>query len=312
MIGMPSYQLPNFIVIGAPRAGTTSLHYTLSQHPEICMSSFKEPNFFAFRDGDFDFEYPGLKENLISYSTASLEDYLKLFSEAKNEVAIGEISPYYMLSHGAANRIQALIPSVKIIAVLRNPVDRAYSHFTQDFRNSPELFPDFVKFCNLRDGSDLSRWSKYYLDISLYYDQLKRYFDCFERGHIKILLYEKLISEPELFFKEVFRFLNIDESFLVDFSLNYNRSGIPKNKALEYFLSRNSWKSSLKKLIPPVALNPLARLQNQLRNKNIVKPQTISKDDRKYLIEKYFYQDILKVQGLTQIDLAAWFLDLIY
>ena len=142
-------RLPNFFIVGAPKAGTTSLYAYLDQHPEVYMSPLKEPNYFAFelRAENFSKE----DQPRIAREAAALRDYLdgdmrdkrfgglvsdwldygKLFRNASTETAIGEASPMYLWSGSAAHNIARRLPHAKIIISLRNPVDRAYSQYLQ-------------------------------------------------------------------------------------------------------------------------------------------------------------------------------------
>ena len=137
--------MPNFLIIGAVKAGTTSLHDWLSQHPQIYMSSIKELNFFAFEGDNLEvFKGKFNKEYLAGFET-TLQGYRKHFQGVTNEIAIGESSPTYLYHPKAPERIQHYIPDVKLIAILRNPVERAYSNYLHTIRDSIEPFTDFAQ-----------------------------------------------------------------------------------------------------------------------------------------------------------------------
>ena len=124
--------MPNFLIIGAMKSGTTALYYYLEQHPQVYMSPVKEPNFFCSEensDGDF---------------ATRLGAYQDLFRDVSGEKAIGEASHCYLYEPEAAARIQEYITDAKLIAVLRDPVDRAYSHFLHMVRNGSEPLTDFA------------------------------------------------------------------------------------------------------------------------------------------------------------------------
>ena len=107
-------RLPNFLVIGAAKAGTTTVYQYLKQHPQVYMSPRKEPHFFS-KNGTKDYPIP------------TLEDYQALFQEASDEIAIGEASTSYLTHPQTAERIQYHIPHAKLIAILRDPANRTYS-----------------------------------------------------------------------------------------------------------------------------------------------------------------------------------------
>ena len=117
--------LPNFLVIGAPKAGTTSLHLHLRAHPEVFMPELKEPRFFG---------YEGEGERL-KFPIRTLEEYTALFDAVTDETAIGEATPHYLVYPGAAQRIHDLLPGARLIASLRDPVERSYSVYQMNLRN---------------------------------------------------------------------------------------------------------------------------------------------------------------------------------
>src|SRR3712207_4104321 len=123
--------LPNFLVIGAMKSGTTALYYYLEQHPEIYMSPVKEPNFFS-------------QENAADTVT-HIGTYEQLFKGASGKKAIGEASHSYLYEPRAAAEIRRYVPKVKLIAILRNPIDRAYSHFLHMVRSGTEPLDDFAQ-----------------------------------------------------------------------------------------------------------------------------------------------------------------------
>src|SRR6188508_1581564 len=122
-------KLPNFFIVGAPKAGTTSLYYYLKRHPEVFMSPIKEPNFFAYEET--------IKQNLYhkEKGVGTLEEYKDLFAEANGRhKAIGEASVSYLFYPPVPERIKQMVPDAKIIISLRNPVDRALSHYYMEYK----------------------------------------------------------------------------------------------------------------------------------------------------------------------------------
>src|SRR5690348_11613531 len=119
---------PDFIIIGVPKAGTTSLADWLSQHPQIFFPRIKEPGFFSYAGQS----YNPLHRSLPSYATLWAE-YLKLFENAGPGEKIGEATTNYFHFYQAPGLMRALLPDVKLVVVLRNPVDRIYSHYLMDF-----------------------------------------------------------------------------------------------------------------------------------------------------------------------------------
>ena len=154
---------PNFFIIGAAKSGTTSLYHYLKQHPQIYMSPVKEPRFFAFHGETLEIDrYDQLSRAdlrlILADSITKPSDYLALFNGVKDEKAIGEASPLYLQIPQVAARIHQFIPHAKLLAVLRNPIDRTYSQFLMHSRNGLAPSKDFLQTIaleNLQDASNL-------------------------------------------------------------------------------------------------------------------------------------------------------------
>ncbi|HEX9660552.1 MAG TPA: sulfotransferase [Rhodothermales bacterium] len=134
-------RLPDFLVVGAAKSGTTSLYHLLRQHPDVFMSAVKEPGFFALKNRDLQFNGPGDMNAIGRCSVNSLETYTALFDEAGSGVAAGEASNIYLYSPEAPPAIKAAIPNVKLIAMLRDPVERAFSAYLMMLRDNRETLP---------------------------------------------------------------------------------------------------------------------------------------------------------------------------
>jgi len=295
--------MPNFLIIGAAKSGTTSLYHYLKQHPQIYMSPIKEPRFFAFDGIKVDFCGPR-DENLNRGTITEIEAYRALFQAVSNELAIGEASPIYIYNSRAPGRIKHYIPNVKLIAILRNPAERAYSSFTGLIRDGREPLTDFAEALRQEETRASNNWSFFwhYKKRGFYYIQLKRYFDLFNREQIKIYLYEDFRDNSLGILKDIFRFLDVDDTFVPDVSLKHNVSGIPRNRAIHIFLAKpNSIKSILERIIPE---RLRWRMRLGLIHRNLIKTPLRS-DVRKHLVQDY-REDILKLQDLIQRDLSRW------
>lgn len=291
--------MPNFLVIGAQKAGTTALYEYLRQHPQIYMSPVKEPHFFTYEGEKLDSRGLGRSSNL---PVTNIEAYRKLFQGASSEIATGEVSPSYLYSLKAPERIRHYIPEAKLIAVLRNPVDRAYSNFLHLTRDGREPLIDFAQALREEKARILNNWgfNWHYQQKGFYYAQLKRYFDIFEQQQIRVYLYEDLNNNPASVLKDIFQFLGVDEAFVLDTSVRHNVSGIPKNKVLHALLvNLKPITTALKPLLP-------AGLRQYIRNQVLDKPSPLPPEVRRQLLEVY-RPDILQLQGLIQRDLSKWF-----
>jgi Sulfotransferase family len=169
--------MPNFLIIGAGKAGTSSLYQYLKQHPQIYMSPIKETNFFALEGQDLNFADP--RDRINKYSITKIEDYYAQFEAVSNETAIGEASPLYLYEPKAPEQIQHYIPDVKLIAILRNPVDRAYASFLylhREQRESLEYFSEALDAEPSRIQNNYP-WIWHYKNLGFYAEQLQRYFE---------------------------------------------------------------------------------------------------------------------------------------
>src|SRR5918995_399458 len=233
--------MPNFLIIGAMKSGTTALYYYLEQHPEIYMSPVKEPNFFSSQE-----------QGSAADAVTHIGTYQYLFRGASGEKAIGEASHSYLYEPRAAAEIRRYVPEAKLIAILRNPIDRAYSHFLHMVRSGTEPLDNFAQALREEEvGIHKERTFQDYVGRGLYYDQLKRYFETFPREQVRIYLYEDLSGAPISTVQDAFRFLEVDDSFVPDVSLRRNVSGYPKYKTLDAVLRRPSLvKQALKLYLP--------------------------------------------------------------
>lgn len=298
--------MPNFLIIGAARAGTTALYYYLKQHPQIYMSPVKEPRFFAFEGEKLNARGPG--QELLSKPVTDIKAYRTLFRDASNETAIGEASPLYLYSPKAPERIRHYIPAARLIAVLRNPVQRAYSHFLHNVRHGIEPLADFAQALEAEEIRVRNNWRGHWhhKQQGLYYVQLKRYFDTFDRAQIRCYLHEDLKVDPTGLLQDVFEFLGVDVTFVPDVSFRPNMSGLPRHKTLHWFLTRlNRIKPIVKPLLPHELRQWIVATHTNLQNRNLVKP-LLPLEMQRRLIQTHYKDDILNLQNLIQRDLSIW------
>jgi len=179
--------MPNFLIIGAMKSGTTSLYHYLKQHPQIYMSPVKEPKFFALEGEPFYSDSRGSGGLARIKGIRELKSYQEQFEGVSHEIAIGEASPLYIYVPKAVERIKYYIPEAKLIAILRHPVDRAYSHFLHWIQRGLEPldsnFESVIREEEIRISQDWSpNW--HYKQRGSYYQQLKRYYENFNREQI--------------------------------------------------------------------------------------------------------------------------------
>ena len=298
--------MPNFLIIGSPKSATTSLYEYLKQHPEIYMSPNKEPHFFAFEGKQPDFVGPGDAEAWINKSSiVDLTEYQKQFEGVTTEKAIGEASTMYLYLPEAIERIKYYIPDVKLIAILRHPVDRAYSHFLHLRREGRERLTDFSAALREEEQKIKNHWSPvwHYQTVGLYSQQIQRYYHHFERKNIKIYLYDDWVKNSNEMLKDIFTFLEVKE-YLPDMSVKHNTSSfVLKNKRWNDWLTKpNPIKNILKQIIPAKIRKPMAA---KAYRKNMELPPKLSLKERNKAIA-IFREEIIQLQTLINRDLSAW------
>ena len=301
-------KVPNFFIVGAPKCGTTALYTYLSQHPQVFMPPYKkEPHYFA----------SDLNRNPRIVKThewiINSEEYLALFEQADNAVAVGEASVLYLYSETAANEIYRFNPHAKIIIMLRHPVEMTYSLHQQRVYNMVEKTKSFEKALELEkkqglEGNDLPpdelKFFRYW-EIALYSRQVKRFLNTFPRNQIHLILYEEFKYDTVRIYRETLEFLNVDETFQTEFAV------INKGKILHSQLAQKIIKARPNLIIKPLhAIMPkwmrhqLAMLLINLNIKNIERPP-LTPGLRANLIS-FFKNDILELSALIDRDLSMW------
>ncbi|MEL7075410.1 MAG: sulfotransferase [Cyanobacteria bacterium J06631_6] len=294
-------KLPNFLIIGAAKAGTSSLYYYLKQHPDIYMSPIKETNFLAL-EGD-ELCYAGPDQGINKTSITKLEDYQNLFKNVSTESAVGEASPIYLDSQKAIKNAQKYLPGVKLIAILRNPITRAFSSYSHLMRENLETNPFRAALDQEEERINL-KWSHlyYYKQKGFYYQYLQRYFQEFDRNNIKVYLFEDLNHHTLDVVQDIFKYLDVDSSFIPNLTRK-NVSGIPQNRFIyNLFTKKNILKSNLKPLFP----HKIRRNLYDLVTRKTLKPKPeMDLATKEYLLDLY-REDILNLQDLLNRDLSHW------
>lgn len=311
---------PNFFLIGTVKGGTTSLHRYLNQHPDVYLSPIKEVNYFSKDDINsihFAKDYrhdiaidlqkyfqEGMTHPVHIAHVTEEKDYLKLFSKAGKASAIGEMSLSYMLYENAPKKIFESHPKAKIIAMLRNPADRAFSQYMMNLKQGKTLEKDFIKEIVQDDEQKIKGWgaNHQYLMIGKYYEQLKRYFEIFPQEQIKIFLFDDYQKNPDQIVQEMFEFLEVDSNININTSEKANEGGVPKLKRLNYFLNQSGIISWAKNNLPRNWRSTFKNIMYQTDKSALPK---MSDDQRQFLIN-YYESDILQLEKLIDKDLKSW------
>jgi hypothetical protein len=225
----PDFLLPNFFVIGASRSGTTALYHLLRNHPQVYLPRLMEPRFFAFEGDPMAYRGPG-DDLLANRVVTDLTDYAALYEGVRDEIAIGEVTPAYLSVDNAAERIRRYCPKARIIAVLRNPVERAISSFRLERLDGWEPLECLGEALREEDTRHRAGWSYIwrYRDRGRYFQQLTRYFDLFPSSSIRIYIYEDWLESKSLPVK-IFEFLGLSEELQPEeVSVRHNATSVDR------------------------------------------------------------------------------------
>ncbi len=312
------YKLPTFIVVGANKGGTTSIYHYLKQHPQVYLSPIKEPHYFS-KDIDISLFNREFAQNKLQdiqkyvdgdmsqeYHAAFVRDweqYQKLYKNVKDQPAIGELSTSYLYSHVAAQEIYNALGKIKIIICLRNPVERAYSHYRMNLwtGNSNEF--DFYKALQNDFHHDPKVWGNahLYVEIGQYYEQVKRYLDVFGRENVKVIFTEDLKKNAGQVIKELYEFIGVNSNFNPDTSTKYNEVYMPKYKNLTWFLNKTGIRPFMKRFSPRF----IKKLVVNMFYKTKSDKGDITPEAKQFLLEQ-FSNDVALLSKLLDKDLSSW------
>jgi len=290
--------LPNFLIIGAQRSGTTALHHYLMQHQDILLPNIrKELNFFT--------DQP--------FSQKSMEDYRLYFSHWSGENAVGEISPTYMFTSYVPKLIASQLPNVKIVCILRDPVARSYSHYCYSLKRRLEWL-SFNQAIDREEQRTKSLWEKTgkelwfyaYKYLSDYEFHLRHFMEVFPTNQILVTTFEKLVNCPDDALREICQFINVNESFHFE-KINKNTVHtnfgqypyFPKLYRSIVYIQRNwseipvLWRvaNQSKVLLPKFTMTDSIPPPD---------PQSCAK------LKKFFAPKVQQIQKLFDIDLSRW------
>lgn len=292
--------LPNLLIVGAAKSGTTSLHNYLKQHPDIFMSEKKEPHFLINSD---------IGEDRIHKGITLFEDYKDMFKTDNTYKYKGESSVMYLAfpEFSIKNIKKYLDPNVKIIIMLRNPVERAFAGYLHNLRYNPSENLSFEeafekseeRYHNEIDMSPDTR----YLHVGNYYSQVKSFMSIFN-GNVHVIIYEDYVKDIHLCLANAFDFLDIDR-ISVDTSKRHMVGGwvFKRNFLRDLLIPKSNFKSLIKCLLPNKKIRNAVK--QKLINISTVNSPSISKEMHKKLIQ-YYQKDIDNLSKLLNKELNCW------
>ncbi|MEA5466762.1 sulfotransferase family protein [Leptothoe sp. PORK10 BA2] len=291
---------PTFVVIGVQKAGTTSLYMYLKQHPQVYMSPVKETNFFERDWSQATKEVQQRKKNGI----ITWDNYRQLFAEATDvHIALGEASPNYLFHHQyAAEQIHTRLPDAKLIAVLRNPVQRAFSDYLMHMRDAVGKQTPLAEQVRSRGTSS------YVLLKGKYTEALKHFMDVCGRSRVDVFLYDDLCNDAQSFMGKIYQSIGVNADFSADTSHKAQTAKVPKNQTVNRLLkTQNPIRTVATGLMKIVPTQIRRQIRDRLINLNYQgKSQEIFSEEDTILLQQYYREDILRLQDLIQRDLSGW------
>jgi hypothetical protein len=301
---MPTDTSPNLFIVGAQKAGTSALNAWLGQHPEVCMSFPKEPGFLAF--GTRGYAFPDGYGNPAPASQYVVRDertYRNLFASAsERQHILGEASTWYFAIPGMAAKIHAFNPAARIIIMLRNPVERAYSAWCHARGDGLEPCESFAAALDRESSRGEVEFLLRYRQMGLYSRALAEYQASFPAAQLLVLFYDDMRNRPLALWQRVCEFLAIDPACQPQFNHTYNRSGQPRNRLLHSLTRSYQLKRVVRSLLPHrIAI----KVKEQVDGLNLQKFPGIDATSRSELLA-FYRSDIQQLSELTQQDLSAW------
>ncbi|WP_167854812.1 sulfotransferase family protein [Mangrovimicrobium sediminis] len=271
---------PNFFLVGAAKSGTTSLASYLDQHPSVFMSQPKEPNFFAFPpdstpscngplDGDV------LFERLLKYSTTSEQAYLALFNAAGTASIVGEASVRYLYQPEVPARLAGFCPDARIVVIIRNPAERMYSHYHMNVM--AQLEPLTFEAALAAEDARIAQgwgWDWHYRRVSMYADQLERYFAAFAPEQIAVFDYGDFQADPKLLSGKVLEHLGVNDPFEFDCSSSGMVGAAPRSRWLRNLIWEDSLLKRLGRKAVPGGLRRKVSAYVERKNQSTIPPMS--------------------------------------
>jgi Sulfotransferase family len=310
IIGVLNATGPSFLVIGAMKAGTSSVYRYLGQHPDVFVSANKEPGFFAYENGRLQWSGPHDQQWRAGLRPVRWEQYLDHFSAARGQSAVGEATPLYLCDPLAPERIRHYLPAARLIAILRHPVDRAYSAFLMKCRRDERL--SFVDALAAESRRIAEGWGYgwHYAALGLYVEPLRRYRSLFSLEQLEVVLYDDLADDPGALMRRLYRHLGVDEAFEPDVRARYQSAHLTRWRAFDAWMASHlTVRARLKRYLPGDTPRRLYSFVNRLNQRLNRRPAPQLSPELRAQLAVGFRDEILTLQDLLGRDLSHWLAD---
>jgi len=276
---------PNFFIVGAPKAGTTSLYAYLKNVPGIYMSPIKEPNYFSV----------STHFKLGKKPIRDKKKYLSLFKKVKDEKIIGEANPSYLSDPETPKLIHQTVPNARILISLRDPVERAYSAYLMTIRRGftkksfSQQMENTLSNEILPSGKVLTR--------GLYFNPVKKYLDIFGQKQVKIIIFEEFIKNPKTFIEEILEFLGYNKPLETFENEVHNPYAVVRSSVTKYIFQNDT----VRKFAQIIPSSSRRILKERVMLKQQPKPK-MNEEVKKKLVN-FFHDDVEKLKTLLGRDL---------
>jgi hypothetical protein len=296
--------LPDFFVAGAPKAGTTAVHVALARHPSLYMSAVKEPKFFLTDGPPPTKGGPGDVQTYREHVWRR-DDYEALFDGAPAGALRGESTPFYLYDRDAQQRIQRLIPDARLIAILRDPVERAHSNWTHLWSAGLDPIGDFVLACAEEQRRIDAGWADFwhYTALGRYGEQLEHLYTMFPRENVLVFRYRALIENPAQVLDRICGFLGVKQGVLTEVPRE-NVTAHPQRSLRHRAVSRALRASAAVSRVLPGAGAVTGSLERILQQDGPPR-EPLTWEQRQALIPK-FEKDIKLLEDITGENFGDW------
>lgn len=297
---------PRLLIIGATKSGTSALDAYVRQHPDVHMSPVREPNYFAFPDQPIPYrDHRGRPAVIARTSVTDTDAYRDLFPGVGDGVT-GETSPAYLYVPETAANIAARVPDARLVAILRDPVDRAVSAYQHLLREGREPL-DLEAAVDAEPRRIEAGWGILwrYVDAGRYATQLQRYLERFDPSQLLVLLHEDLVDDPVATCQRVFAFAGVDPAFVPDVGVRHNVSGVPRRRWLQTLINPPPAVRRRILAVLPGSLAERLRDVHARANEANLDPAPVAAEARAILAER-LRPEVLALARLIDRDLGHW------
>ena len=298
--------LPDFFISGAPKAGTTALHVALARHPSLYMSAVKEPKFFLTDGPPPTKGGPGDVQTYREHVWRR-DDYEALFEPAPAGALRGESTPFYLYDRDAQRRIQALIPDAKLIAILRDPVERAHSNWTHLWSAGLDPIGDFVRACADEDRRVAAGWAQFwhYTRLGRYGEQLEHLYQVFPKEQVLVLRYRDLVDAPVATLDQICGFLGVEQGVVTEVPRENVTAHPDESLAHRAVSSVIRTAAAASRHLPGTTGTALTSPLERMLQRGARPRQPLTWEQRQAVLP-YFESDIRLLEKVTESDFSDW------